>query len=592
MFTIITKLLIKTLGNPLFWVIILTGTLIIGLMNRDQFTDTAVSQQARIEQLLTDWQKEDPEVKRIQAQVNNDLALAIAYQSSLEDANSRSTQHSMVDEWRENEAVPYRARLAALALDDRELRRTPDLAEAFFLAHGTTCEFLGQATGVTSIHDYLTLLEQAKANPDAWPLVRDDPIALQVWANAEGLEEVKFYRKNRDWLADPLVALDYNNSTITGPAEVIRKIAKFPNTVRLALSPDEEDLGVVGLMALLSHGELIDLCREDYGIPPQQTIAVLFMNPDIFDTPEGDRAWVRQQASWLNDIEKHSPTVWLAAMEFPFTLRLHIDAPHISEELLSKYGADQPQLLLYDLFQNEDGTYDQQVIIRAAESVNAFGDLGIYVFAKYRDPIWRTRLERFLRNDEIGVRLIPFMVRFGDEGFDKIEDNSAWLDKYFAKDGSPIVDPTEWVTYIPGGSVYKVAENWTKGIPNEGSELGWAIVDVGDIALTVATFGASKAVTTSAKAGRAINKGADLARAGSKATKIERAERTMRWSERLAGKVNESKSLKQMVSLANKSKVTRALKNFTWDGIKISTDTTEFVSRHTKGVKFKGHPHI
>ena len=581
MISLILKPIVWTLKQPFLWAIIFLITFFVTIFFQDRLFDMNQTSEFSISKALEDWKEEDPEVARIQAKVENDKALAIAHQSAMADKCKRSTEHAMVEEWRETGKAPYRVRLAALALDDPNLSSIPERAEEFFIAHGTTCEFLELATDVSSAHDYLVLLEQAKQDPAVWSLVWDDPVALQIWSDSDGIEEVKFYRANRDWLADALVALDYTDSSISGLSEVVRRINNISNTAEVTLSSENANLGVVGLMALVTHGNLIDRCRKVYGLDPEEIVSILYMNPDVFNGVEGDRAWVINKAGWLNNIEKNSPSVWLSAMEYPFTLKLHKDAPHVSEELLAKHGSSMPQILLYDLFQNQDGTYNREVIVRAAEAMNAFGDLAIHTFVRYDDPIWKQRIERFLLDDDIGVRLIPFIARFQDEAFDRIEDDKAWLDKYFKKDGTPIEE--DWYVYIPGGALYKVAENWTKGLPNEGSELGWAAFDAADIALTVATFGASKAVTTAGKSAQAIDKAADLARAGSKAKNTGRAENIAKWSKRVATRVKGSENIRALLKLVRSNRAGSVLIEVSWLGLRTAMDTTEALVRSTRG---------
>lgn len=112
-------------------------------------------------------------------------------------------------------------------------------------------------------------------------------------------------------------------------------------------------------------------------------------------------------------------------------------------------------------------------------------------------------------DEQIGIRVIPFVVRFGDKAFNRIEDDKDWVDRYFNPDGTPRTDPLEWVQYVPGGAALHVARNWAKGYPCEWSELGWAAIDVADIGLAIASFGGSKVATGAVEAaakrgGRAI----------------------------------------------------------------------------------------
>ncbi len=109
-------------------------------------------------------------------------------------------------------------------------------------------------------------------------------------------------------------------------------------------------------------------------------------------------------------------------------------------------------------------------ILPAAAAVNEYSDLAIYLLRKYSDD-GQSRMHRFLNDPKIGMRAIPFVARFGDQGLDRLQENLGWLDKYFDADGK--AKDKEWWTQIPGGAALDVARNWAHGHPNEWSELGW-----------------------------------------------------------------------------------------------------------------------
>ena len=483
---------------------------------------------------LDDMAAMNPNIAGVLVRLENEhenFGMLAAAGSTLENGQTRSVLREMADEMVQQDGLPYRARLAALFHDD-EKRFDQELQEAFFTSHGTVCESLRIAEkhfdGIT--HAYVTTLEQARQHSSVWPLVWDDPLGLIIWDeltkftqdDQATLQALTFYHKNRVWLADPLASLDLsqvapgeNDWTIP---EVINRLMQFEETLRLAIHEDEGDLGVYGLAVMLTHGQLVDECRKNYRLDPSETISVIFMNLNLLSDwdpqnengqliLEGDSKWIHDKASWLAQIEKQSSTVWLSAGTSPFALKLHIDAPATATSILAKYTADAIPILIYQHFE------DPKQVEAAAKAIDIYGEVAMYVFVRYEDDAFIKKLGKHLTDPEIGHRIIPFILMFGDEAFEKIANDPEWLDKYFKKDGSPREE--KWIKFVPiVGGAANVVQNWVQGNPNEWSEIGWAVWDVADAALAVYTLGASKGVTTSAKAGALAGKTAIITRGG------------------------------------------------------------------------------
>ncbi|MGI9239906.1 MAG: hypothetical protein ACR2RV_03845, partial [Verrucomicrobiales bacterium] len=139
----------------------------------------------------------------------------------------------------------------------------------------------------------------------------------------------------------------------------------------------------------------------------------------------------------------------------------------------------------------------------AASALEKFGDLGLYILNRYQaDP----RVHQLLTNPEVGPRAIPFLARFGDQGFEKLDANIAWLDRYFDASGNP-KKGHGWVEGIPiVGAPANVVQHWAQGNPVSWGELGWAGLDVVDGALLVASFGASTPVTVAKQTAKATGR--------------------------------------------------------------------------------------
>ena len=535
---------------------------------------------------LDDMAAMNPNIEGVLVRLENEhekFGMLAAAGSTRENGQARSVLREMADEMVQQDGLPYRARLAALFHDD-EKRFDQELQEAFFTTHGTVCESLRIAEkhfdGIT--HAYVTTLEQARQNSNVWPLVRDDPLGLIIWDeftkftqdDQSTLQALKFYHKNREWLADPLASLDLsqiapgvNDWTIP---EVINRLMQFEETLRLAIHEDEGDLGVYGLAVMLTHGQLVDECRKNYRLDPSETISVIFMNLNLLSDwdpqnengqliLEGDSKWIHDKASWLAQIEKQSSTVWLSAGTSPFALKLHIDAPATATSILTKYTADAIPILIYQHFE------DPGQVQAAAKAIDVYGEVAMYVFIKYEDDAFIKKLGKHLTDPEIGIRIIPFILMFGDEAFEKIAGDTEWLDKYINEDGTP--RRKNWISFVPlVGGAGNVIQNWAQGHPNEWSEIGWAVWDVADAAIAVYTLGASKGVTTSAKAGALAGKTAIITGKGP-----TRAYLAGLWKKALTSPVGLRMSKVKVLSQAAKlvGGTLRAIKLTVWGSVRM-----------------------
>lgn len=518
----------KWMAQPVVLALVLGVALLAWLWRGNRLlSDTSFTAQAeRNRQELLNL---DPQAAAILTRIEDEWqqhALMVATYSASADGRRRSVLAEMAAEASKTNGLPYRARIAALALHQADLRDA-EARSAFLASHGTACEGLAIGGDWWATSDYVGMLEQAAGLPNVWPLVRDDPLALVLWSQIDDpdLTLLSFYHRNRDWLAEPLAALDLRaNEGNWTVKSALAKLAQHEEPLRIAVQQGE--LGVYALAVILSHGSLVDVCLEQYGLDPSEVISVIVFNQDVLGEHEGDARWIGEKATWLATVRQRHPIVWFAAGMTPWALRLHRDAPHVSDALLEKYGADDVAALIYQHFE------DANRVAAAASAIDRYGDLAIYVLARYEDDAFISHVGDYLVDEKIGIRVIPFVIRFGDDAFNRIEDDKDWVDRYFNRDGTPRVDSLEWVQYVPGGSALHVARNWAKGYPCEWSEIGWAAVDVADVALTVASFGTSKAATAAAKT---VAKGARAAaRTEAVVAKGARAAKTSAWRKALA----------------------------------------------------------
>lgn len=369
-------------------------------------------------------------------------------------------------------------------------------------------------------------------DPDpSWAIeLENDPVLLiaRLWLTVP--DELTFYRKESEWLSvtcfEILDTMEFMNSSTEGessaanvtvsPQEIFQLIvktaAKYPSfktaihkysTARnliedpatLSDGDDQDSINCSILFQLYAnYGQIIDELYKQ-GVDLEETLQVVFASQVYLDLVSEDR----KSSQILLNARRNYPAVWMRAKEDPFIWYLFEVLPQETQQLCAAAKLDEVDFstLLMSLSNLRDDRQDldKQFLANAIRCTLKYETFAIAVMSKYRTS---ERFRELIMDGRLGVRVIPYTARFGDEGIEQLATNSKWLDKYFAADGTPI-DP-EWWTYLPGGSLAKVAKNWTQGLPSTGAELGWAAWDVADVALTVATFGGSQVATGSGKA--------------------------------------------------------------------------------------------
>jgi len=386
----------------------------------------------------------------------------------------------------DREGGPAYFRLLRLAADVRMAPSEAD-REAIVYAHGTTVQHLMLEPSGRSADDYLTQLESAAGDRALWPIVRDDPVALLLWPHLKDDEALwQFYRDERDWLGEVLAAAapaSDGDSPAVDPgsffAELVGVAQRYHPIVKQAVV--EEGFGIVALPLFDAYGEVL---RETarLGVPVGEALEVVFANQDQFAAREPGE--VAALADRLVHVKKNKPLVWEAARNEPLVLRLDAAVPNLSEPLLRKFAGNDVAGFLFTAYED--------AMVPAAAALDRFGDLGLYILNRYQDD---PRAHALLLDPEVGPRAVPFLARFQDAGFEKLDDNKKWLDRYFDAEGNEKKDHT-WIEAIPiAGAPVNVLGHWVKGQPVSWGELGWAAVDVADGVLLVASFGASAPVT-------------------------------------------------------------------------------------------------
>ena len=382
------------------------------------------------------------------------------------------------------------------------------------------------------IDDYIRTLEFAAKDDKLWSRVRENPVMVFLLQQNVEQELLDFYDAEKDWLDDVLfLVLSCGNTLPLGaddesmlltPQAVLQTLHKnhphFKNTWQDAQSfPENNDEATACTLYALfaNYGDVLRYCVESGLMPISEFLEVVFANVDYFDKHSHLRP--EDLAAKLITIRDSHPAVWLWAKQRPLYLELYDRLPHLANSLSEKYGHDDIAMFLFTKY-DEDGSLPV-----AASAIDKFGDLAVYILNRYdNSAIFR----KTLRDNSLGVRIIPYVARFEDSGLERLSANQNWLDKYFDEEGN--AKAPDWWVDIPGGAIVNVARNWANGHPNEWSELGWAALDTATIVTIPFTFGGSTTATTATRGGATTVKvgsktiarttAASLARSGARVT--------------------------------------------------------------------------
>ncbi len=421
---------------------------------------------------------------------NNDINAVAAALSDAEARGETAAVEDLVDRKIKTGKTPAEIRLASLAVDPN-LLPTKASRDEFLWAHASAVQVLDQDSNGAAADAYLNRLEQSAQSPESWRIAKANPMAMLVVECVTATDLREYYEQDQVWL-DPVIVgvaarADMSDSEKKALVSDVVRVA-YDNRPYFKQAVTEQKLDAGAFFLFAQFGPVIRLMAGSGNVPLNETLDVIFANSDFLQRFKADAP--EKLAARLLKIRVQKPAVWRAARKTFLALRLNEDAPNVADRLFEKYAVDDIAALLYAGYEGE--------VVYAAQAVDKFGDLAIYILNRY---VRSRRFHEALRAN-FGPRLIPYVARFGDQGIERLGDNQGWLDKYFQRDGTPKED--EWWTQIPGGGALNVARNWAKGYPNEWSELGWGALDVADAALAVASFGASEAVTETAQEGAEI----------------------------------------------------------------------------------------
>jgi hypothetical protein len=478
---------------------------------------TADSPQKTIQKLLPELERRNPEaaaeLARMQETRDNvALAATLKERAQLRGLDGL-VQLAQAHKNPENLHGIYDLRLAEIAVSRRFVNQQQ--RSDFILAHGIGLEQqyalfngLGLPASQSPVNDYFRSLELAAQDDHLWSRVRENPVMLFLMQQNVDQELLDFYNDEKDWLDDVLFVVVCNaNADEEGeplmPQDVLQTIRKnhpvFKNALETFSSPESdgyESAACVIYALFANYGGMFRYCVKEGLMPVSELLEVVFANLDFFDKHADDAP--ENLAAKLITIRDSHPAVWQAAKQYPLCLELYDRIPHLADSLCENYVHDDIATFLFT-------KYDDNVPAAAA-AIDKFGDLAVLMLTRHENsPVFREAL----KNNSLGVRIIPYVARFEDHGLARLDTNQEWLNKYFDEAGN--AKEKEWWTQLPGGGAADVARNWANGYPNEWGELGWAALDVADAVLLVACLGASApasaaktGATTTAKVGSKV----------------------------------------------------------------------------------------
>jgi hypothetical protein len=407
--------------------------------------------------------------------------------------------------------------LANIATNSK-LINGPEEMKTFLSAHSMAYGLVFDS-GDRTVSDWYDkkLREASEGDKSKWFIIKNDPMALLIWSilGDSHPDLWDFYAMESDWLSEALLLLTPANNleeleninsidaSFLWIPEVLEGLKKYHplgkdiylETVnRSEGAPDSElydEFAEASLLltGLLKYGDIVaKVTANNSGILASDALELILLNPEIFEPPENDNLvndWAIKHSAYLINLQKSRPAVWAAAHMRPQVLWLDKIAPHVSESLIINHGADDVQIFLFDIF-------DEDIDVeKAAEAIDRFGDLAISIFNYYQ-----TNPDLALSLRKYGPRIVPFLSIKGSKGFELLSEKEGqnWLNNYFDEHGNERSE--EWITAVPFiGGPAGVINNLVKGYPSTWDELGWAALDIADAALLVASLGTSAPVT-------------------------------------------------------------------------------------------------
>ena len=503
------------------------ASLVYGLSPSREGLDAEAKAQQVIEELCGKLEKEDPEAARVireKSKAGQAKGLAVALlvkQSERENAGLKEIAEALTRPGTPALVEFFNECLDKDVIQGDSARRQYIDSQGALLAMANPREIVEDPVlGRRLVEEHVARIRRAMAEPAYWAEVKDDPLAILVLDEVPDQGTRRTYLKERGWLgeviaffrlADPNKPLEGNGGLLgdnpgrvpdgRGWSELIEAAAKY------APMPEElvtkEKLGAAGYGIFLSHGDLIrDLVGRN--IPLREVAEVVFASSGSIPE-DGDEA-----ARYLERLYKDKRPVWDAAKSYSYVLELDRALPDKSIALLDNLATSDVAAFLM--------TKCEEFLAPAAESILKYREMALFIIAQYH----QNKLFVQAMNAPGGFRVPAFLIAQNPmNGANNLvaAANPKAVNALFLPNGNP-VQANFWQALPLVGGPLKLVNNWRNDRASDWSDVGWALMDVGDTALIVLTLGAATPKAGATAAAKAAAKAAarELAEKASKTT--------------------------------------------------------------------------
>ena len=521
---------------PLDWVRLVAFSLfgmlsiafmVYGLSPSRTSLDAEVKAQQVIEDLCSKLEREDPEAARAireKARSGQAKGLAVALlvkQSERENAGLKEIADAL-----QGSGSPGLVGFFDECLD-KDIIRGDSERKSFIESQGALLAMANSRDIVDDpvlarrlVEDHVARIRRAMADPAYWAEVKDDPLAILILDEVQDPAIRRIYLRERIWLAEVITSFRLSdvNKPLEGEggllgdnpgrmpdgkgwAELINVAGKYAPMPEQLVT--KEELGAAGYGIFLSHGDLV---KELVGrnIPLREVAEVVFANSSSLPEENGEAT------RYLEKLYKDKRPVWDAAKSYAYVLELDRALPDKSIALLDNLASSDVAAFLM--------TKCEGFLLPAAESILKYKEMAMFIIGQYH----QNKLFVQAMNTPGGFRVPAFLIAQDPKNGAQNLINAAnpkQVNAVFLPNGNP-VQPNFWVALPLVGGPLKLVTNWRNNRASDWSDVGWALMDVGDTALIVLTLGAAtpKAGATAAAKSAAKAATKKLADEAAKAT--------------------------------------------------------------------------
>ena len=396
---------------------------------------------------------------------------------------------------------------------------TVEERNAFLDEHAALYDACVRAGMLEEASKYGCLLKEvAQKGGKDWRVIKKNAFALAVYAaTREHVELWSWYLDNYEWCdsflstcnprpnddeAELVVVLEFTRGHQKLLQRFNQELSSLTEDELKNIGTDKEDVAstreslyAACLTFVGTYADVLEVIHESgKNISLLETMSVIANNCNAFnfDTRE-DRRTAGQELLAL--YEQHR-ILWDFATEDCGldVVKFHRAVPAYSEQLIGAFGRMGVIPFLYQNYNDSD-----RLLQTASDVIYRCAEPGWAVLEKFHD---NRQFKELMQNDRVGWRVVPYYLKKGDETFSELGDDVRWIDEMLDKDGNQKRRDVIFAEALPFiGDTVTVVRKWSTGRPVSASELGWAAFDVADMAMMAFTFGASKAATTTVKAG-------------------------------------------------------------------------------------------